>query len=152
MQCSIDFLKATLNRLSKLKVTCTNACALKKLDVLAENHDSPLKAVKERVTQENAKLKQLKQEADSVTHKCYDVCTDACLAADASILASQRVKHQEMACHPGFTIAFDNIDLQISRKNTTMSKQNRDVHWVKHKMFINRVSVNKGFKGTCSTL
>ena len=89
MQCSIDFLKATLNRLSKLKVTCTNACTLKKLDVLAENHDSPLKAVKERVTQENVKLKQLKQEADSVTHKCYDVCTDACLAADASILASK---------------------------------------------------------------
>ena len=53
--------------MSKLKVTCTNACALKKLHVLGENHDSPLKAVKERVTQENVKLKQLEQEADSVT-------------------------------------------------------------------------------------
>ena len=30
----------------------------------------------------------------------------------------------------------------ISRKNMTMSKQNRDVHWVNHKMFINRVSGN----------
>ena len=100
MQCSIDFLKATLNRMSKLKVTCTNACALKKLDVLGENHDSPLKAVKERVTQENVKLKQLVQEADSVTHSCYDVCPNACPAAEASILASQRVKHHQMACHP----------------------------------------------------
>lgn len=128
--------------MSKLKVTCTNACALKKLDVLGENHDSPLKAVKERVTQENVKLKQLEQEADSVTHRCYDVCPNACPAAEASILASQRVKHHQMACHPGFTIAFDNIDLQISRKNMTMSKQNRDVHWVNHKMFFNRVSGN----------
>ena len=128
--------------MSKLKVTCTNACALKKLDVLGENHDSPLKAVKERVTQENVKLKQLEQEADSVTHSCYDVCPNACPAAEASILASQRVKHHQMACHPGFTIAFDNIYLQISRKNMTMSKQNRDVHWVNHKMFINRVSGN----------
>ena len=128
--------------MSKLKVTCTNAGALKKLDVLGENHDSPLKAVKERVTQENVKLKQLEQEADSVTHSCYDVCPNACPAAEASILASQRVKHHQMACHPGFTIAFDNIDLQISRKNMTMSKQNRDVHWVNHKMFINRVSGN----------
>ena len=88
------------------------------------------------------KLKQLEQEADSVTHSCYDVCPNACPAAEASILTSQRVKHHQMACHPGFTIAFDNIDLQISRKNMTMSKQNRDVHWVNHKMFINRVSGN----------
>lgn len=77
-----------------------------------------------------------------MTHKCYDVCTDGCPAAEASILASQRVKHHQMACHRGFTIAFDNIDVQISRRNMTMSKQNRDVHWVNHKMFINKVSGN----------
>ena len=47
-----------------------------------------------------------------------------------------------MACHPGFTIAFDNIDLEINAKNMTMSKQNRDVHWMNHKMFVNRVSGN----------
>lgn len=85
-------------------------------DVLGENHDSPLKAVKERVTQKNVKLKQLEQEADSVTHSCYDVCPNACPAAEASILASQRVKHHQMACHPGFTIAFDNIDFADQQK------------------------------------
>lgn len=69
-----------------------------------------------------------------MTHKCYDVCTDGCPAAEASILASQRVKHHQMACHRGFTIAFDNIDVQISRTNMTMSKQNRDVHWVNHNL------------------
>ena len=43
-----------------------------------------------------------------------------------------------MVCHPGFMIGFNNIDLEINRKNMTMSKQNRD--WVNHKMFVNRVS------------
>ena len=47
-----------------------------------------------------------------------------------------------MACHPGLTIAFDNTDIEINTKNMTMSKQNRDIHWVNHKMFVNRVSGN----------
>ena len=56
--------------------------------------------------------------------------------------ANASLKEHRMACHPGFTIAFDNIDLEINRKNMTMSQQNRDIHWVNHKMFVNRVSGN----------
>ena len=48
----------------------------------------------------------------------------------------------QVNCHPGFVIAFDNIDLEIPWKNMTMAKQNRDVHWVNHQMFLNRVSGN----------
>lgn len=62
-----------------------------------------------------------------------------------SQLASQAnasVKEHLKACHAGFTIAFDNIDLEINRKNMTMSQQNRDIHWVNHEMFVNRVSGN----------
>ena len=55
----IIFSKATLNRLATLKVTCTNRCALSKLDVLAAKHDQPLKDAKETITAENSKLKEL---------------------------------------------------------------------------------------------
>lgn len=56
--------------------------------------------------------------------------------------ANESLKEHESNCHPGFTIAFDNIDLEIERKNMTMAKQNRDIHWVNHQMFFNRVSGN----------
>ena len=65
-----------------------------------------------------------------------------CLEAQASLEAQDLLKQHQMASHPGFVIAFDNIDLELKVKNMTMSKQNRDIHWVNHKMFINRVHGN----------
>jgi len=46
------------------------------------------------------------------------------------------------SCHPGFIIPFDNIDIELKRKNMTMSNQNQVLHWVNHKMVENRVSGN----------
>ena len=63
-------------------------------------------------------------------------------AQNLSIQARQSLKERKVNCHPGFVIAFDHIDLEIPRKNMTMVKQNRDVHWVNHQMFLNRVSGN----------
>ena len=44
------------------------------------------------------------------------------------------------AAHPGFVISFDNLDIHLDRKNTTMDSQNKDFHWVNHQMVENRVS------------
>ncbi len=47
------------------------------------------------------------------------------------------------SCHAGYAIVFDNIDLEIKRKDMTMANQNRDEHWVNHKIVFNRVSGNQ---------
>lgn len=38
---------------------------------------------------------------------------------------------------------FDNIDFEMKRADMTLLNQNKDVHWVNHKMVKNRVSGNK---------
>ena len=45
----------------------------------------------------------------------------------------------EKSSHPGFVISFDNLDIQLQRKNMSMESQNRDYHWVNHQMLENRV-------------
>ena len=45
--------------------------------------------------------------------------------------------------HPGFVISFDNINVQLKRKSMILSAQNRDFHWVNHKMVINRISASE---------
>lgn len=42
--------------------------------------------------------------------------------------------------HPGFSVVFDNIDLDVNAKNMTLAKQNSSLHWVNHKFVINRIS------------
>lgn len=115
-------------------------CALNKLDAFSMDHDSPLKAAKQRISEGNVKLKQRTERAVSAVHVFSNTCTEGCTLLQSVSQANSSLKEQKMACHPGFTIAFDNIDLEINRKNMTMSKQNRDIHWVNHKMFVNRVS------------
>lgn len=115
-------------------------CALNKLDAFSMDHDSPLKAAKQRISEGNVKLKQRTERAVSAAHVFSNTCTEGCTLLQSVSQANSSLKEQKMACHPGFTIAFDNIDLEINRKNMTMSKQNRDIHWVNHKMFVNRVS------------
>jgi hypothetical protein len=56
--------------------------------------------------------------------------------------ATTELKDVQRKCHPGFSIAFDNIDFHLKRRNMTMTSQNRDIHWVNHVMIENRVSGN----------
>lgn len=42
--------------------------------------------------------------------------------------------------HPGFDISFDDLDIQLQRKNMSMESQNRDYHWVNQEMIENRGS------------
>ena len=74
--------------MAKLKVTCNNQSCLNKLDTLGADHDSPVQEAKERISFENSKLNELKGNIKSF-------------------------EQYQQSCHPGFAIAFDNIDLEI---------------------------------------
>ena len=135
-------MKANLNRLCKLKLTCSNTSTLSKLDILGAHHNEVLITAKERISQEKVKLKELTQRVTDQVHACSGNCLEDCMEAQASLEAQDLLKQPPMASHPGFVIAFDNIDLELKVKNITMSKQNRDTHWVNHKMFTNCVGGN----------
>ena len=89
------------------------------------DHDSPLKVAKQRISEENLKLKQHTERAVSAAHVWSNTCTEEYMLLQSASLANSVLKEQKMACHPGFMIAFDNIYLEINTKNMTMSKQNR---------------------------
>lgn len=63
---------------------------------------------------------------------------DRKLKSPHSINARKELTELQKSCHP----AFDNIDFSLSRRNMSMSEQNRDVHWVNHSLVRNRVSGN----------
>ena len=67
---------------------------------------------------------------------------DRKLISPESINARKELRELQKSCHPGFVITFYNIDFHFSRRNMSMSEQNRDVHWVNHSMVENRVSGN----------
>ena len=109
----ILFLKANLNRLWKLKLTCSNPFTLSKLDILGAHHNEVLITAKERISQEQVKLKELTERVTDQVHACSGNCLEDCLEAPALLEAQDLLKQHQMASHPGFVIAFDNY-------NTTM--------------------------------
>jgi len=59
------------------------------------------------------------------------------------LLAATWEEHElRKSFHPGLVISFDNLDLQLKRRNMTKDNQNQDFHWVNHQMVENRVSGN----------
>ena len=98
-----------------MKLTCSNHRILSKLDMIGKDQDKRLHDVRAKIVTEQ-------QEAEKI---------------QMSDLNEKLLK-----CHPGFVVAFDNIDLHIARRNMTLAFQNRDVHWVNHTMVENRVSGN----------
>jgi hypothetical protein len=109
------------------------------MDTLGEEHDIELKVAQKRICKENCETRNLEKNI-----------TDG-LQVDQSVESSQikenmandKLTEYKATCHPGFSIVFDNIDLEIRRKDMTMANQNQDVHWVNHKMVQNRVSGNQ---------
>jgi len=85
---------------------------------LGKDFDAQLKSVQSRISKENAEVKDIESDDQA------------------------KLKHFQATCHPGFSVVFDNIDLELKCKNMSMSKQNKDEHWINHKMVTNRVSGN----------
>ena len=133
--------QATLNRFSKLKISCCNSKALEVLDTLGEDHDLILHQTKDQITKENEAINAEKRHTCNVE----DITSSKFKSpgsSSSSCQGCQELKQERASSHPGFVIAFDNIDIHLQRKDMTMSAQNRDVHWVNHKMVINRVTNN----------
>ena len=87
--------------------------------------------------------KVLEEKASASDHVCVSqICRDNCEKQQVARKTKKAVMEHQMSSHPGFSVAFDNIDLEIRRKDMTMANQNKDIHWVNHKMFQNRVSGN----------
>lgn len=125
-----------------MKLTCSNKAILVKLDQLGEDHDSKLKVVKETITHENKILKAKVQTLEVL--KSSKTSKSECDTISESILKlSNEISKLKKSFHPGFVIAFDNIDIELRRKNMTMSAQNRNFHWVNHEMVINRIAGNE---------
>lgn len=78
-------LKANLNRLCKLKLTCSNTSTLSKLDILGAHHNVVLITAKERISQEQVKLKELTERVTDQVHACSGNCLEDCLEAQASL-------------------------------------------------------------------
>jgi len=108
------------------------------MDALGDDFDNILKTAKKDISIESAKTIVLSEKLTTVTNSS----TSTTMAPNEVNKAKEILQAHQQSCHPGFTIAFDNIDLELKRKNMTASKQNKDIHWVNNNMFINRVSGN----------
>ena len=107
------------------------------MDVFGENHDKVLTENKTRIAKEMKAISDAELE-----HTSSGTCR-----RDPSVILStcetcQIIKDAKINSHPGFIIAFDNIDIHLERREITMSALNRDIHWVNHEMVQNRVSGN----------
>ena len=121
-------------------MTNSNSNILKKLDTLGKDHDAHLTETKQRITKENNILMDAKEKCDSVAnkHSTHAACSGSCQEEVDAV--GKEVNELKKACHPGFVISFDNIDVHVQRRNMTMDSQNRDFHWINHQMIENRVS------------
>ena len=115
---------------------------MRTLDTLGENHDSYLKDTRERITKENEDLHLLKKEINSLSnvHSSHLSSGSTCNCSEDLYVLRKQAFELEKSSHPGFVISFDDLDIQLQRKNMSMESQNRDYHWVNHQMVENRVS------------
>ena len=124
-----------------MHLTCCNTSILAKLDTLGQDFDADLHTAKNAIHKENCDVQHLKDNIKSA-HSCSAGCSKGCEQATVRSETQKELKQRTADRHPGFSIAFDNIDMEIKAKNMTMANQNKDVHWINHRMIMNRVSGN----------
>ena len=113
-----------------MKLTNSNSNILNKLDAIRKDHDANLTKTKERITKENNMLKNAKEKFNSVVNKHSAHATCSALCNKEVDCVKREVRELKEACHPGFVISFDNIDVNVQRRNMTMDSQKRDFHWM----------------------
>lgn len=121
-----------------MKLTTSNKAILQKLDNLGEDHDMKLQLAKKTTSEQNVTKKLLLDKRE----KALSVQVDTDQGSQNTAELNKEMKEQQSSSHPGYVISFDNIDLQLKRRNMTSSQQNQDLHWINHKMVENRVSAN----------
>lgn len=134
--------QASLCRFSKLKLTNSNQQTLRTMDTLGENHNIELIKARERITAENTELHKLNEKINNLNdlHAAHLSSSLPCNCTQELSAIRKQVFDLEKSTHPGFVISFDNLDFQLQRKSMSMQSQNRDYHWINHRMIENRVS------------
>ena len=123
-----------------MKVTCSASKVRAKFDVLGENHGQEILELQKKMSSEEEFLVKQTKKVAAVAEVCRShghLCSQKCLADAAK--AKGELKQAKKNMHPGFTIAFDNIDGRHERRHMTKDNQNLDFHWVNHKVIMNRV-------------
>ena len=97
-------------------MTNSNSNILKKLDTLGKDHDAHLTETKQRITDENNIIMDAKEKCDSVAnkHSTHAACS-ASFQEEVDAIRKE-VNELKKACHPGFVISFDNIDVHVQRR------------------------------------
>ena len=137
------FFKATMDRLAKLKITCSNARIHAKFDLLGENHGKEITDLQQKMSKEEEFVAEKEKRVVTLAEMCSSpghACSPQCI--EDTKQAKRDVKQAKLDMETGFAIAFDNIDGRRERKHMTKENQNLDFHWVNHKIIMNRVSGN----------
>ena len=93
------------------------------MDVHGENHNKVLNEARTRVTKEIQDITG-KEVQDARSGKCTKGAS--CMSINCE--TCQLIKSQKLKSHPGFIVAFNNIDIHLEQREMTMSAQNRDIH------------------------
>ena len=135
--------KATMDRLAKLKITCSNLRIRAKFDLLGENHGKEIADLQQKMSKEEELVVEKEKRVVTLAEMCSlpgHACGPPCI--ENTKQAKRDVKQAKLDMQTGFAIAFDNIDGRRERKHMTKDNQNLDFHWVNHKIIMNRVSGN----------
>lgn len=116
------------------------------MEAIGQSHDVRLHEVKQLIVNEHKETEKKKQEVLELKTILAEHTTQPKhqqeIVSSKLVKATTELKEAQRKCHPGFVIAFDNIDFHLKRRDMTMASQNRDIHWVNHVMIENRVSGN----------
>lgn len=132
-----------MDRLAKLKITCSNVRIRAKLNLLGEDHGKEIVDLQQKMSQEEKLVAEQEKRVVTLTEMCSlqgHACNPQCVQDTSK--AKKDLKQAKLDMHTGFAIAFDNIDGRRERKHMTKDNQNLDFHWVNHKVIMNRVSGN----------
>lgn len=132
-----------MDRLAKLKITCSNARIRAKFDLLGENHGKEISDLQMKMSKEEEVVAEKEKRVVTLVESCSSpehTCSPQCV--EDTKQAKRDVRQAKLDMSTGFAIAFDNIDGRRERKHMTKDNQNLDFHWVKNKIIMNRVSGN----------
>lgn len=112
------------------------------METVGELHDLPLQETKKRIVKEHKEAQEAVNQIEILKEQLSESHEQNPQLKSQCIDATNALRKKILENHPGFIVAFDNIDMHLNRRNMTMTDQNKDVHWVNHEMVENRVSGN----------
>ena len=129
-----------MDRLAKIKVTCSSARVREKLDILREKHDQAVVDMQKTVSEVYQVVTEKEAQVANLAEKCADaahICTEICTQQNES--ATKELNQIKVNLNTGFAITFDNVDGKLERRHISKDNQNFDFHWVNHKIVKNRI-------------